>query len=339
MKYRVVEAAQLGGPEVLQVVEKELPELETNQVRIRVIASAVTGPDLTVRQGEALYSGTPLGKKAPLIPGYAVIGDVIAVGEDVDPDLLGSRVGVLTVVGGYTEMLQWRADRLIPVPESIDPVKGIPLLLNYLVAYQTLHRSAGVNAGETILIIGASGGIGTALLDLGKLAGLKMYGLASGKKHTALALFEAELFDYRTQEYLSILRESEPAGIDAVLAGVMTPDYIKAGLSLLRRGGMVVGFGEPENFSDLFRVLGRMVLTNLTPNGKQVKVYGTSTYFLFSQQPYLDDWAELFRLLEQGSIQPVIMERIPLLEAARANQLLESGDVIGNLVLAAPEYL
>jgi len=186
MKYKSVVVTSRGGPKALQVVENDLRPPSTGEARIKVLAAAVSRPDLTVRTGEALYSGTPLGHKPPFVPGYSVIGVVDAVGEGVREVAVGDRVGALTVVGGYTEVLYWRSDRLIPVPATLDPAQAVPLILNYIVAYQVLHRSARVEAGDKVLVIGASGGIGTALLQLGQLAGLKMYGLASLGKHPIL---------------------------------------------------------------------------------------------------------------------------------------------------------
>lgn len=174
--YKSVIATRTGGPEVLQVIENDLHPPSAGEVRIKILAVAVCRPDITVRRGEALYSGTPLGKKPPFVPGYAVIGDVTAVGEGVTEAAAGDRVGVLTVAGGYTEYLYWKSDRLISVPTVLDPAEAVTLILNYIVAYQALHRSAKVKAEEKLLIIGASGGIGTALLQLGKLAGLKCTG-------------------------------------------------------------------------------------------------------------------------------------------------------------------
>jgi NADPH:quinone reductase-like Zn-dependent oxidoreductase len=207
------------------------------------------------------------------------------------------------------------------------------------VAYQTFHRSARVQAGETVLIIGASGGIGTALLQLGKLAGLKMYGIASKSKHHILAEYGATPIDYRTQDFVEVIRQAEPDGLDAVLDGMMRLDTIRGALSLLRRGGRLVSFGEPAGFLALFRILITFAAVNLLPNGKSHKLYGTSTYFLGDKRPYLEDWAALFRLLEEGKIKPVIEKKFPLLAAAQANELLESGKVVGNVVLVAPELL
>lgn len=339
MKYQSVMATRLGPPEVLQVVENDLRPPQAGEVRIKVLAASVCRPDVTVRAGESLYSGTPLGKKAPFVPGYAVVGDIDAVGTGVTGAAAGDRVGVLTVVGGYTEILYWRSDRIIPIPASLNPVEAVTLILNYLVAYQVMHRSAKVKAGETMLIIGASGGIGTALTQLGKLAGLKMYGIASASKHAALIEMGVTPIDYRTQDFVAEIRKAEPGGIDVVIDGMNRPDYIRGGLSLLRRGGRIVSYGEPEGLGVLFRILGILLRVNLLLGDKKFHLYGTSSYFLFDRRPYIEDWAALCRLLEEGKIKPVISGVFPLRDAIKAHQLLENGSVIGNLVLAAPEWL
>jgi NADPH:quinone reductase-like Zn-dependent oxidoreductase len=336
MKYRQVIVTKFGGPEVLQVVEKELREPAVRQVRLKVLAAAVCRPDITARRGEALYSGTPLGQKVPFVPGYAVIGRVDAVGKDVRGVVVGERVGALTVSGGYSEYVYWPADRLIPVPAGLDPAEAVPLILNYIVAYQVLHRSARVKTGDKVLIIAASGGIGTALLQLGRLAGLGMYGLASRSKHPLLAEYGAVPIDYSTQDFTEVIRRAEPAGLEAVFDGMMRLSDIRDGLSLLKRGGTLVSYGEPESLPALFRILGTNILSNLLPNGKSFKLYGTS-FYTFNPRPFLQDWTELFRLLEESRIKPVIEKKLPLLEAARANELLESGRVTGNVVLLAPE--
>jgi len=337
MKYHSLLVTQCGGPEVLQVVERELRPPAKGEVRIRVLAATVSRPDVSARRGEALYSGTFLGQKLPFTPGYAVIGDVEAVGENVRDVAVGARVGVLTVIGGYTEVIYWRADRLIPVPAALDPVEAAPLILNYIVAYQTIHRVAKVRAGETALIIGASGGIGTALLQLGALAGLKLYAIASQRKHAILVAYGATPIDYHTQDFVAVIRQAEPGGLDVVLDGVTRLEAMRGALSLLRRGGRMVSFGEPASRGELARILGLALRTKATPNGKALSLYGTSTYFLFDQKSYLEDWATLFRLLEEGKIKPVIAARFPIVEATHANALLESGEVIGNVVLVSPD--
>jgi NADPH:quinone reductase-like Zn-dependent oxidoreductase len=323
----------------LQIVENELRQPFAGEVRIRILTAAVCRPDVTVRAGKALYSSTPLGQKVPFVPGYAIIGIVDALGEGVREVKVGDRVGALTVVGGYSEYLYWKSKRLIPVPPALDLAEAVTLILNYVVAYQALHRSAKVKAGDKVLLIGASGGIGTALLQLGKLARLTMYGIASRSKHAVLVEYGAVPIDYHTQDFVAVIRQAEPDELQAVISGMTRIEYIRGGLSLLQRGGTLVSFGEPDSFSTLFRVLGTMLKVNLLPTGKTVKLYGTSTYFLGDKKPYLEDWASLFKLLEEGKIKPIIDKKFPILEAAQANVLLESGQVTGNLVLVTPELL
>lgn len=338
MKYKSAIVKKFGGPEVIEIVEHDLRPPAANEVRIKILAASVSRPDISVRRGEALYTDTPLGQKLPFTPGYAVIGEVDAVGDGVNWGSVGQRVGVLTVIGGYTEMLYWRADRLIPVPADVDPAAAVTLILNYIVAYQVMHRVVKAKPAEKALIIGASGGIGTALLQLGKLAGLEMYAIASKRKHAVLAEYGATPIDYRSQDFAETIRQAKPEGLDMVVDGMMRLEMMQRALSLLRRGGRMACFGEPASRPELMRILGLTLRTNLL-GGKSLSLYGTSTYFLFDQKPYLDDWATLFKLLGEGKIAPVIAAKFLILEAAKANALLESGQVTGNVVLVAPELL
>ena len=266
-----------------------------------------------------------------------MIGTIDAIGKDVTNVAAGDRVAALTAFGGYAEYIYWDVERLIPVPDSLDPAKAVPLILNYIVAYQITHHSAQVKFGDKVLIVGASGGIGTALLQLGKLAGLKMYGIASKSKHSLLTEYGAMPIDYRTQDFVEVIRQVEPQGLDAVFDG-MGGDYFGRSYSLLRRGGKLVGYGNPLSTTGMLKFLGQIILFNLLPDGKSARPYSTGLSRL-DWRPFLEDWAKLFKLLGEGKIDPVIAARFPILDAARANELLESGKVIGNIVLLAPELL
>jgi NADPH:quinone reductase-like Zn-dependent oxidoreductase len=329
-KYKSVIAMRRGSPEVLRIVENDLRAPSAGEVGIRVLAACVCLPDVQARYGQS-----PFAPKYPFVPGYAIVGVVDALGEGVTNAVVGDRVAALTRLGGYTEYIFLEHKELIFVPKALDPAEAVTLILNYLVAFQALHRSAKVKAGDRILIIGASGGVGTAFLDLGKLAALKMYGIASGNKSQVLASYGATPIDYRTQDFVEAIRRAEPKGLEAVFDG-MGEKYLKRGFSLLRHGGKWVEYGNPLSVSGLLRLLGWFVLLNLLPNGRMLKLYGTGS-MIFGRRPFLEDWARLFKLLEEGSIRPVIMERFPILEAAKANELLESGKVVGNLVLVSPE--
>jgi NADPH:quinone reductase-like Zn-dependent oxidoreductase len=332
VRYRSVAVTKRGGPEALQVVENDLRAPSAGEARIKILAAPVSLPDV-----EARYGRTPFAPKIPFVPGYGFIGIVDAVGRDVSDVAVGDRVAALTAYGGYAETIFWDAKQLIPVPTTLNPAEAVPLILNYIVAYQSLHRSAKVRVGDRVLIIGASGGIGTAFLQLGKLAGLTMYGIASQSKHHILTEYGATPIDYRTQDFVEVIRKAEPDGLDAVFDGI-GGDYITRGFSLLQRGGTFVGYANPLSLARTFRTMGCVILLNLLPNGRSATYYSTGKSRL-NRRPFMEDWAVLFRLLEEGKIKPVIAARFPILEAAKANELLESGQVVGNVVLVAPELL
>lgn len=288
------------------------------EVRVRVLAASVSAPDVQAR-----YGRSPFRAKIPFVPGYSVVGVVDAVGPGVARVGVGDRVAALTIHGGYAEYAYVPGKSLIPVAAGLDPAQVVPLILNYLVAYQVLHRSAGVRAGERVLIIGASGGIGTALLQLGRLAGLRMYAVASRSKHHIVRQYGAIPIDYRTEDFVQVVRAHCPAGLDAVFDGMAGGNY-RRGYSLLSRGGRLVGFGNPLGFAAMLRLLALVVGLNLVPDGRVAKLYSTGTYYL-NRRPFLDDWAALFDLLEQGAIHPVIAATFPITDAAAANALYESG--------------
>ena len=330
MNYKSIVVTQRGGPEVLQIVENELRPPSAGEARVRILATAVCQDDVAVRVGNR-----PFLKKPPFVPGYSFIGVVDAVGEEVNDVKVGERVTALTQFGSHAEVIYWKANELVPVPETIDPAETVTLVLNYLVAYQILHRVAKVKPKDKVLIIGASGGVGTAFLQLGRLAGLKMYGLASPSKHHLLIEYGATPIDYHSQDFVEVIRRAEPEGIDYVFNG-MDEDTFERSLVVLKRGGVLVHYGGPQSFARFLLLVVKLITYNLLPNGKKIEGYGTHR---LGVDLFREDWQKLFTLLEEGKIKPVIAQKFPILEAPRAYALLESGTVTGNLVLLAPELL
>jgi len=328
MRYKSIIVTERGSTEVMKVTEHELREPEEGEVRVKILATFVCQDDIEVRKGTR-----PFAAKPPFIPGYAIIGDVDVVGEGVDSVAPGERVAALVSFGGYAEYIYLDASWLVKVPASLDPAEAIPLILNYLVAYQIMHRVVKVKEGDKVLIVGASGGVGTAFLQLGKLAGLKMYGLASAKKHVLLEGYGAIPIDYKTQDFVDVLKKAEPAGIDYVFNG-MGEDTIERGLAVLRRGGCFVHYGGPRSTARFFVFLAKFFWYNLLPNRKSIKGYGTHRGAVDS---FKEDWQVLFKLLEEGKIKPVIDRILPIKEAIKANQIFESGDFTGHIVLVASD--
>lgn len=328
MNYKSIVVTRRGDREALQVMENELRPPSEGEARIRILATPVCQDDVAARVGNR-----PFLKKPPFVPGYACLGVVDAIGEGVSEVAIGDRVAALTKFGSHAEFIYWNANELVAVPESLNAAEAVTLILNYLVAYQVLHRVAQVKAGDKVLIIGASGGVGTAFLQLGRLAGLKMYGLASPSKHAILAEYGATPIDYHTQDFVKAIRQAEPDGLDFVFNG-MGEEYFERGLAVLRRGGDLIAYGAPQSFASFLLLVAKLILYNLLPNGKSIKGYGTHR---LGVDLFKEDWTKLFKLLEEEKIKPIIVKTLPLLEAVEANALLESGRVTGNVVLLAPE--
>ena len=333
-QYKSVIITEKGPPKVLQVVENELRLPAVNEVRIKIICTGVGFTDVIMRYGNYIFA-----PKIPFVPGYEIVGIVDALGEDVMDVSVGQRVAALTVHGGYAEYIYLPPDELVPVPDKLDAAEALSLILNYVTAYQMLHREAQVRPGQTVLITGASGGVGNALLQLGQLADLKMYGTASKKKHKLVTQLGGIPIDYQTQDIVQIIREREPDGIDAVFDAIGWRSA-RQGYKVLRRGGKLVSFGQTASvqngkanamagFVDFLLP----ILLNLIPGSKRATFYGITGLYRKDPMPFREDLPKLFELLKTGKVKPVIDGILPLIEAARANEMLERGEVFGKLIL------
>jgi NADPH2:quinone reductase len=330
-----VEITGLGGPEVLKLVEADLPEPGPGQVRVKVLAAGVAFADVLMRRG--LYPGVP---PIPFAPGYDIVGDVDAVGEGVQDPCLGQRVAALTMIGGYSRYTIVPARILVPVPHELDPAEAVSLVLNYVTAYQMLHRVAQLRAGQRVLVHSAAGGVGTAVLQLSRIAQLSAFGTASKPKHALLSTLGAVPIDYRTEDFVDRIRQLAPEGLDCVLDPIGGLQWWKS-YGCLRRGGTLVCYGAQAAVSKGklsaglgFAVLG---LTRILPDGKKACWYNVRN--LRDQHPewFREDLAKLFEFLAARQIQPVIAAKLPLREAPRANELLEKSQVSGKIVLLPQE--
>lgn len=334
MKYKHVVITQPGGPEVLKVVEDELPEPQMGEVRVKILATGVAFTDVMMREGA--YPGVP---KLPYSPGYDIVGVVDKLGPDVVEFGLGQRVVALTIVGGYSEFLCVPARDLLLVPQSVDSLEAVSVVLHYLTAYQMLHRLAKVKAGQQILIHGAGGGVGTALLELGKLAGLKMYGTETRSKHQLISALGGIPIDYQTEDVGDRIRHLAPDGIDVVFDSLGGMNLWRA-YQLLRRTGQLVNYGFLSAFTGnqnkmlaIGATLLQIRLLNLLPDGRKASFYSIASYKANHPDWYREDLSVLLNLLAAGQIKPVIADCLPLAEAAHAHELLDRAAVNGKLVL------
>ncbi len=334
MKHHRVVVTRHGGPDVLQVVEEDLPEPRASEVRVKVLAAGVSGYDLMFRRS-GLLPGTP---RVPFTLGEDVVGVVDRLGEGVSTVELGQTVAGATfclgVGGGYAEFVCLPASELVPVPSDVDPTEAVCVVVNYLTAHMAMHRTANIRSGERILVHGAAGGVGTALLQLGKLAGLEMYGTASKHNHELVSSLGATPIDYRTEDFVERIRDLTADGVDAVFDPIGGARQVWRSYRALRKGGRLVWFGMAATKKSGLRVIPFTLLTvfllKLIPDGKQAPLtpdLGKDNAW------YRETLTELLGLLAAGKIKPVVAERIPLAEAARAHELLERGGYAGKVVL------
>jgi NADPH2:quinone reductase len=319
-----------GGPEVLQTVELPLPEPGPGALRVRVRATGVGATDVTMRRGSYPYA-PPI----PFVPGYETVGEVDAIGPGVQGFALGDRVAALLVHGGYATHVVRGAEHWVHVPAGLDDAEAVALILNYVTAYQMVHRTARLRPGQTALVNAANGGVGQALLDVLRDHGVKAVGAAAGAAHDLVRSYGATPVEGRAGPYADRVRELVPGGVDAAFDGVggwQSRECVQA----TARGGAVVwyGFMGASGLPALLRTAWNVfVRTRLT--GRRGHFYGITLLYRKDPLPLREDLGRLFALLAARRLQPRIAERLPLLDARRANERLEAGGMVGKLVLVA----
>lgn len=328
-----------GGPERLQLQATQVPPPGPGQLRVRMHAAGVAFADLMIREG--VY---PITLDWPRTPGYDIVGEIEAVGPDVDPAFaVGKRVAALTVHGSYARHRLLDARECVPVPDTVDPAQAVALVLNYLTAWQMLHRVARLGAGDTVFIHAASGGVGTAVLELARLAKIRVIGLASAAKHAQVRALGGEPIDYRGEDIADrVMALTEGRGVDAVLDSIGGAETRRS-MQLVRPTGVVVCFGALSLAADgrvrpLTAASSVLRAPRLTPLRLLTEVRGAIGYNVdvwrtHRHDCYIEDLTRLIGLLADRHIDPVIGERIPLAEAAQAQRRLGEGRTQGKLVL------
>jgi len=347
-----------GGPEVLRVVDASDPRPAPGEVRVRVLAAGVSYTDALLRAGS--YLGVP---NPPFTPGYELIGVVEELGPGCVRLRVGDRVGALTVWGADAERVCVPETGAVKVPEDLDPAEILSLVFIYMTAYQLLHRAAKAEPGELVLVHGAAGRVGTAVLELGRVAGLQLYGTCSGRDRAAVERLGAVAIDYRNEDFVARVRALPARGVDVVLDGLGGTLSLRS-FRALRPGGRLVVYGHSatvahghrswRGWAEWYATTALVGLRGLLDPSRRVSAYriqrlrgnrhqvlpvgGRSRPLPVGGEPRNPEWFRadfdaLVELLRQGAIHPVVAERLPLTEARRAHELLESSASKGKLVL------
>jgi len=342
MKNTRIIVNRYGGPEVLEVLEEETPEPRNDEVRVKVLAAGVSSPDLLARQG--IHPETPL---IPFTPGWDLVGIVDKVGSIVKGFEPGQTVAAMPIHGAYTRFICLPQEELIPVPAGLVPAESVSLILNYITAYQMLHRTAGMEEGQRVLIHGAAGGVGTALVQLAGIAGLERYGTCSAKSSQTVAEMGCVAIDYKADDFVREILRLTGDGVDAVFDPIGGGHLWKS-RKALRQDGKVVGYGLMTSIRGDATGAGRqrrrryggtarfaLYMTGgwILPGRKRVVPYSIQTLKRLKPEWFRQDLETLFGFLESGEIKPLVAHRLPLIEARQAHELLAMGGVIGKIVL------
>ncbi len=343
MRFQRVASTNKGGPEVLQIVEEQVPEPGAGDVRVKILAAGVAYPDLLMREGIHPLEA-PRGR---FTPGWDLVGVVDRLGDGVLGLEPGQMVAAMPVCGGYAEFICLPQEELIPVPAGLDPAESVSLVLNYVTAYQMMHRSARVAPRQRVLIVAAAGGVGTALLQLGRLVPLEMYGTASKRKHLTVSNLGGTPIDYQHLDFVEEIHRLTGDGVDVVFDSVGGA-HLWRSFKALRAGGKVVAYGTmggklASGLRNRLRGLASIgwpfVVSFLISRRKRILIYSIQRLKRRRPEWFREDLTVLLDLLRRGSIKPIIAERIPLVEVRRAHEMLESGSVTGKIVLLCSEDL
>jgi NADPH:quinone reductase-like Zn-dependent oxidoreductase len=325
---RQIVVERFGGVEVLQSMERTVSAPPPGHARVRILAIGVGFTDLMARRGDYL-----LQRKLPFTPGYELVGEVVDH-EELEPGTLVAAA--LPKMGAYADYVVLPSWLLVPLPDGLDPAIAATVPLDYLTALSILETHAQVTAGDTVLIHGASGGVGQALSQLGKQKGLRMYGTASAPgSEERLARHGVSFIDYRQQDFASVVAGREPEGISAVFDHIGGAN-IRKGYQLLARGGVFVSYafaGRPGHMvADTVRGALRVNLLNLVPGRR------TAVCMLPKEIKSNHDWyrRSLRRLLEQvhaGELEVTPGATFPLTKAADVHRALERHEINGKVVL------
>jgi NADPH:quinone reductase len=313
--------------DVLQLVELPIIEPGPGQLRVRVRAVGVGATDLMMLGG---YRYAP---KIPFVPGYEIAGVVDAVGSGVDNFRVGDRVAALTVYGGFGELVVREAEDFLPIPNGVSDRDAAAVILNYVTAYQAIHRVAKVSAGQTALVTGAAGGVGTAMLQLLRLAGVKTYGAASSGKHGTVRALGAIPIDYRAGRLDRLVRAVEPSGVDFVFDGIGGRNITPC-IGALRRHGHLVAYGFKAATGSLSTIaMFANIFLGSRLRGRRGSFYGISALYRKDPLPLREDLPKIFALIAKKQIDPMIAKTFPLLAARKALELLAAGTTEGKIVL------
>jgi len=321
-KMKAVEISKPGGPEVLKPVERPVPEPGPGEVLVKVTAAGINGPDLMQRKG--LYPAPP---GASDLPGLEVSGVVVAAGDKVKRWSVGDKVAALTNGGGYAEYCVADAQLCLPVPKGIGLLDAGGLPETFFTIWSNVFMGAGLSAGETFLVHGGAGGIGTTAIQLGKAFGAKVIATDSPAERCAICrdLGADRVIDYKQEDFVEIVREAGGANVILdIVGGPNIEKNFKAASYDCRIIQLAFAAGSKVEIN-----LMPVMLKRLTYTGSTLRTRPPAYKARIAQELEARVWPQI----ESGRIRMVTRQTFPLAEAAKAHALMESAQHTGKIVL------
>lgn len=335
-EFKKVVIRQNGTPDVLEIKSETLSRDINKGLLIEVWAFGVGWADIMAQRG-----GYALAPKKPFTPGYDFIGKIIdncCSNQFQTGDMVAA---LLPQMGTYSELLEVDEKYLVKLPNKTPIDKAAASLLNYLTAYCIIEQKASIKDNDSVYIQGASGGVGIALSQIGKLKSLKMFGTTSKNKAELIKNYGVIPIDYKSENLVEIIRKSHAKGVDVAFdarGGKSLSDCIK----VIKNGGVVVSYGfSGDNYGgnkDMLKGI-MIILKNLfSSNGKQIKLCGTPSEIEKNTDWYKTTLTKIFKQINSGEINPLIHEIIPFYEIVKAHKLMEKGKLVGKIIVKTKYY-
>lgn len=320
-----IEIAEPGGPEVLKPARRPVPEPGDGEVLIRVAAAGVNRPDVMQRKGQY-----PPPKGASDIPGLEIAGEIVALGPNAGDWKIGDRVCALVAGGGYADYCTAPAPQCLPVPDALSDIEAAAVPETFFTVWDNVFTRGGLKKGETLLVHGGSSGIGTTAIQLAKARGATVFVTAgSAEKCAACEKLGADrAINYRDEDFVELVKEvTGGKGVDVIL-DMVGGDYAVRNLNALGQGGRLVQIavqkGTKAEIALHLIMIKQIVLTGSTLRARPVPAKAAIADALR---------AEVWPMLEAGTVKPLIYETFPLSNASEAHALMDTSAHIGKIVL------
>ncbi len=327
---RVIEVSAPGGPEVLVLGSRPIPTPSAREVLVKVSAAGINRPDILQRRG--FYPPPP---GASDVPGLEIAGTIVAVGHGVSEWRIGEQVCALVSGGGYAEYCIAPAAQCLPIPQGLSPAEAASLPETYFTVWSNVFDRAAIQPGESLLVQGGASGIGVAAIQMAHAFGHDVYATAGTPEKCATCerLGANRAINYRTEDFVELVRElTHGRGVDVIL-DMVGGDYAMRELRALADDGRLVFIsylGGREAVIDIDEILRR----RLTLTGSALRKQPIEFKSAIARSLREKVWP----LLEAGQIRPVLHATLPLVKAAQAHALMESGAHVGKIVLTvSPE--